>query len=198
MTPSVSVSDAVDQALILAARRGDGPAFAELVARHKARVFGTASKYTRNHHELDDLAQDIFIRVWKGLDSYRADAPFEHWLMRLTVRACYDFLRRNRNRREREVSRDALLESGCMAVETAGAPEEETDTDALALLRRALTLLPPREHMIITLLELEERSVREVAALTGWSETNVKVRAFRARQSLKKLIQRLTPLPPAV
>ena len=65
------------------------------------------------------------------------------------------------------------------------------ETEALLEVRRAMTLLAPKDQLVITLLELEERPVREVAALTGWSETNVKVRAFRARQSLKKYIQRL-------
>ena len=115
--------------------------------------------------------------------------------MRLAVRACYDFLRKNRTRREKEVSRDALLEVGHPGLEGIGAPEMTDETDALLEVRRAMALLAPKEQLVITLLELEERSVREVAELTGWSETNVKVRAFRARQSLKKYIQRLRQSP---
>ncbi len=180
-----------DHLLVMAAREGDPGAFGGIVARYKSRVFATAAKYARNHHELEDLAQDIFIKAWKGLSSFRGDAPFEHWLMRLAVRACYDFLRRNRNRREKEVSRDALLENGYPELETLNAPEEAAETQALGELRRAMTLLNPKERLVLTLLELEERPVREVAHLTGWSESNVKVRAFRARQSLKKFIGRL-------
>ena len=184
-----------DLPLVLAARSGDMAAFGGLVAIYKSRVFSIAGKYARNHHELEDLAQDIFIKTWKGLASFRGEAPFEHWLMRLAVRACYDFLRKNRTRREKEVSRDALLEVGHPGLEGIGAPEMTDETDALLEVRRAMALLAPKEQLVITLLELEERSVREVAELTGWSETNVKVRAFRARQSLKKYIQRLRQSP---
>ena len=180
-----------DHPTVLAARGGDMSAFSRLVATYKSRIFGLSGKYARNHHELEDIAQDIFIKAWKGLPSYRGDAPFEHWLMRLAVRACYDFLRKNRSRREKEVSRDALLESGHPGLDGVGAPEVAEETEALLEVRRAMILLAPKEQLVLTLLELEERPVREVAELTGWSETNVKVRAFRARQSLKKYILRL-------
>ncbi|MDB6071836.1 MAG: polymerase, sigma-24 subunit, RpoE [Verrucomicrobiales bacterium] len=180
-----------DHTLVLAARSGDMAAFGGLVALYKTRVFATAAKYARNHHELEDLAQDIFIKAWKGLGTFRGEAPFEHWLMRLAVRACFDFLRRNRTRREKEISRDALIESGHPGMDGIGAPEIVEETEALLEVRRAMTLLAPKERHVLTLLELEEKTVREVAELTGWSETNVKVRAFRARQSLKKYIQRL-------
>lgn len=189
--PAVSV----DQELVKAAQGGDMQAFAALVRKYKSRIFATASRYARNHHELDDLAQDIFIRAWRGLHSFRGDAPFEHWLMRLAVRACYDFLRRNRNRREREISRDALLEAGCLMVDAGDPQEIAEESDALLLIRKAMQKLSPKDQMVITLLELEERSVREVAALTGWTETNVKVRAFRARQMLRKVIQRIRQAP---
>ena len=184
-----------DQPLVSAARSGDMAAFGRLVTTYKSRIFSISAKYARNHHELEDLAQDIFIKAWKGLPSFRGDAPFEHWLMRLSVRACYDFLRKNRSRREREVSRDALLESGHPGLEGIGSPEAAEESEALLEVRRAMTQLAPKQQLVLTLLELEDRPVREVAALTGWSESNVKVRAFRARQSLKKYILRLRQTP---
>lgn len=185
-----------DSALVAAARGGDPAAFGSLVSAYKSRIFGISGKYARNHHELEDLAQDIFIKAWKGLPTYRGDAPFEHWLMRLAVRACYDFLRKHRTRREKEVSRDALLENGHPGLDGIGAPEVAEETEALLEVRRAMALLAPKEQLVLTLLELEDRPVREVAELTGWSETNVKVRAFRARQSLKKVITRLRQTTP--
>lgn len=185
----------VDLTLVTAARAGDSAAFGSLITEHKTRVFSMAAKYARNHHELEDLAQDIFIKAWKGLSSYRGDAPFEHWLMRVAVRACFDFLRRNRNRREHEVSRDALLEAGHLPAEGIHSETEADESEALLEVRRAMALLPPKEQLVLTLLELEDRSVKETAALTGWSEANVKVRAFRARQALKKCIERLRQSP---
>ena len=182
--------------VVLAARGGDTSAFAALVTAYKSKVFGISGKYARNHHELEDLAQDIFIKAWKGLPSFRGDAPFEHWLMRLAVRACYDFLRKNRSRREREFSWDALVESGHRGLESGGTSDITEETEALLEVRRAMTLLAPKEQLVLALIEFEERPVREVAELTGWSESNVKVRAFRARQSLKKYILRLRQTPP--
>ncbi len=183
--PAVSA----DLTLVMAARGGDSAAFSSLITEHKTRVFSMAAKYARNHHELEDLAQDIFIKAWKGLGSYRGDAPFEHWLMRVAVRACFDFLRRNRNRREHEVSRDALLEAGHLPAEGAHPETEALESEALLEVRRAMALLPPKEQLVLTLLELEDRSVKETAVLTGWSEANVKVRAFRARHALKRVFE---------
>lgn len=178
-----SAADA-DDALVAATLHGDDGAFTELVRRHKARVLATASRFARDAHQLDDLAQEVFLRAYRHLGKFRRDAPFEHWLARITVSACYDFLRRERRHRgqisldeiemeARDLSADASLAAG----------------RARELVQWGMGKLSPDERLILTLLELEERSVREIAALTGWSESNVKVRAFRARQSLKKILQ---------
>jgi len=175
-----------DLELVGLVRQGNQAAFGELVARHKSRVFAMAARYTRNHHELDDLAQEVFIRAWQKFSKFRGDAPFEHWLMRLAVRCCFDFLRKHRSRREKEVSLEALGSDampGEDCIEPAAGPAE-----SVLKLRRALSQLAPKEQLVLTLLELEDRPVREVASLTGWSEGNVKVRAHRARLRLKQLL----------
>lgn len=178
-----------DEPLVEAARAGQAGAFTEIVRRWKARVFSMAAKYARNHHELEDLAQDIFIRAWRGLGGYRGAAPFEHWLTKIAVRTCFDFLRRHRRRREKEISSDALPEfCGLYGGE---APAETAENHALLLVRLALGRLRPKEQLVLTLLELEDRPVKEVAVLTGWSEGNVKVRAHRARTSLRAVIEDL-------
>lgn len=175
---------AADETLVAATLAGDDEAFAELVRRHKRRVFGTAARFARDGHQLDDLAQEIFLRAYRHLGKFRAEAPFEHWLARLTVSACYDFLRKERKLRE-QVSLDAhefdLRDGSVEAALAAGRARE--------LVEFAMRQLTPDERLILTLAELEERPMREISELTGWSETNVKVRAFRARQSLKKVLQ---------
>lgn len=176
-----------DDHLVQAACAGNPDAFTEIIARHKGRVFGMAAKYARNHHELEDLAQDIFIRVWRGLTSWSGKAPFEHWLTRVAVRACFDFLRRHRRRRETEVAHDELPDY--LQFEAGASSGEQCENHALLLVRRAMTRLHPREQLVLTLLELEDKTVREVAGLTGWSEGNVKVRAHRARASLRAAIE---------
>lgn len=189
--PGTCMNDAVsaDEQLVQAACAGNAHAFSEIIAKHKGRVFNMAAKYARNHHELEDLAQEVFIRVWRGIASWRGTAPFEHWLTKIAVRTCFDFLRRHRRRRETEVSRDALPEY--CALEGEATPAEAAENHALLLVRHALTKLTPKEQLVLTLLELEDRTVREVSVLTGWSEGNVKVRAHRARASLRAAIEQI-------
>ena len=173
-----------DEDLVAATLGGDEDAFAELVRRHRRRVFGTAARFARDDHQLDDIAQDVFVRAFRHLGKFRGDAPFEHWLARITVSACYDFLRKERRIRE-QVSLDAhefdLRDVNIDAALAAGGARE--------LLEFAMRRLTAEERLIVTLAELEERPMREIAALTGWSESNVKVRAFRARQNLKKILE---------
>ena len=178
-----------DDELARAAAAGSSAAFGELIRAHKGRIFSMAAGYARNHHELDDLAQDIFIRAWRGLPTWQGTAPFGHWLARVAVRACYDFLRRHRQRRAREVSRDALLADGVILAEPEAGSVAVDENAALARVRRAMSRLHPRDQLVLTLLELEDRPVREVAALTGWSESNVKVRAHRARARLRQQLE---------
>lgn len=172
-----------DETLVAATLDGDDDAFAELVRRHKARVFSSASRFARDAHQLEDLCQEIFLRAFRHLAKFRGDAPFEHWLARLTVSACYDFIRRDRRHRG-HLSLDELeTDPGDPSVEKNIAAGRASE-----LVQWALAQLSPDERLILTLLELEEHSVRDIAALTGWSESNVKVRAFRARQSMKKVL----------
>ena len=173
-----------DEALVACAREGDEAAFTELVRRHKRRVLAAASRFARDDHQLDDLSQEVFIRAFRNLSKFRGEAPFEHWLARITVSACYDFLRKERRTRE-QISLDAhpfdLRDSRCDASASARGASE--------LLAFAMRQLSADERLIITLAEIEERSMREISELTGWSESNVKVRAFRARQNLKRILE---------
>jgi RNA polymerase sigma-70 factor (ECF subfamily) len=173
-----------DAGLVTEARAGRDDAFAELVRRHKQRVFAAASRYARDDHQVDDIAQEIFVRAYRNLGQFRGDAPFEHWLSKIIVSACYDFLRKERRVRE-QVSLDAAVREF---------PDETAECAIAAgrareFLAWGMRKLSAADQLILTLCELEERPVREVARLTDWSESNVKVRAFRARQNLKKILE---------
>ncbi len=173
-----------DDALVRATLSGDDSSFAELVRRHKGRVFGTCSRFARDSQQIDDLCQEVFLRAWRKLGGFRADAPFEHWLARLTVTACYDFLRRERRHR------DAVPLDGMVAEMRDMRAERALEVGrAKELLAWAMGHLKADERLILTLLEIEERTVREIASLTGWSESNVKVRAFRARSKLREILE---------
>jgi RNA polymerase sigma-70 factor, ECF subfamily len=172
-----------DGRLVRATLSGDDEAFSELVRRHKRKVFTIVSRFMRNDMEIDDVCQEIFIKVYQNMGKYRGYAPFEHWVSKIAVNACYDALRKRRSR-EGEVP----LEDVAFALRDP-AGEEVTDYRAWEILRHALSKLRPKERLVITLLNLEEKSIREISALTGWSEANVKVRAFRARKELKRILE---------
>jgi len=177
-------SSTPDEQLVEATLAGDDTAFAELTLRHKSRVFGVAARFAGNAAELEDICQDVFIQAYFKLRQYRRDSPFEHWLLRITTHKCYDYLRKRR-RSGTLLSVDALLESG----HEPSAPEHPVPHPDLERLHAALAQLSPKERLVITLLELEERSIQEIAEITGWSPANVKVRAFRARAALRKLME---------
>ncbi len=172
-----------DSDLVRSSIGGDDDAFAELVRRHKGAALRIAARFARNPAELEDLGQETFLRVYRDLRLYRGEAPFGHWLSRITVHVCYDALRKRR-REEKHVSLD-VLEAKIADPSTENGPSAQ---HARMILHRAMGRLKPEERLVITLFELEDRSVREVAELTGWSEALVKVRAFRARQALKRSI----------
>ena len=173
-----------DEDLVAATLAGDDDSFAELVRRHKRRVFGMASRFGRDDHQLEDIAQEVFVRVFKNLKNFRRDAPFEHWLARISASACYDFLRRERRHRDNAPLDAVEFDLSDCTVDSAIAAGR-----AREVLAWAMGHLKPEEQLILTLCEIEERSVREVMELTGWSESNVKVRAFRARGALKRILE---------
>jgi RNA polymerase sigma-70 factor (ECF subfamily) len=181
-----------DAEIIAAVLRGDTARFELLVTKYQPRIFATARRYARRDSEVEDIVQEVFIKAFQKLGSYRAEAPFEHWLMRLAVRTCYDFLRVHQRNREHTFTEITEEETDWLE-RFVGQPQDtgEAATAARALVERVLEQLPAAARLIITLLEIEERSVKEIAELTGWSVPLVKVRAFRARAAMKKCLEKM-------
>ena len=178
--------------LIAAVLRGDSASFEPLVQKYSPRVFATARRYARRESEIEDIAQEVWLKAFDKLNTFRAEAPFEHWLMRMTVRTCYDFLRNHKRNRESTFS--DLTESEEDWLERFRAQPETASADADAaklLVERVMEKLSPQARLVITLLEIEDRSVKEIAELTGWSVPLVKVRAFRARAEMRKIISKM-------
>jgi RNA polymerase sigma-70 factor (ECF subfamily) len=180
-----SESGLADEIIISDVIAGNSGAFVQLVNRYKRKIFTMAARFARDSDDLDDICQDIFIKVYENLDKFRHDAPFEHWLSRIAIRTCYDALRKRRRERGNVPLDDIHYQIAAESGEDFVAAEH-----ARSLLEKGMAELKPAERLVITLLELEEKPVREVAQLTGWSETNVKVRAFRARQKLKNFLEK--------
>jgi RNA polymerase sigma-70 factor (ECF subfamily) len=178
--------------LIAAVLKGDAASFEPLIEKYSPRVFATARRYARRESEVEDIVQEVWLKAFQKLASFRGDAPFEHWLMRLAVRTCYDFLRGHQRNRESTFS--DLTEPEEDWLERFGSQPESASEQADAarqLIERIMEELSPPARLIITLLEIEDRSVKEIAKLTGWSVPLVKVRAFRARAEMRKLLARI-------
>ncbi len=181
-----------DADLIAAVLRGDTASFEPLVAKYSPRVFSTARRYARRESEVADIVQEVWSKAFQKLSSFRGEAPFEHWLMRLAVRTCYDFLREHQRSRESSFT-DLTGPENDWLEQFVRAPEEaREDSDAARhLVERLLDMLSPSARLVITLLEIEDRPVKDISALTGWSAALVKVRAFRARAEMRKCLRRI-------
>lgn len=181
-----------DSELIAAVLRGDTASFEQLVVKYQPRVFATARRYARRDDEVEDVVQEVFMKAFQKLSTFRGEAPFEHWLMRLAVRTCYDFLRGHQRNRETNFTEISDDEQDWLERHTTDPDDsDEKSVEAKELINKVLEKLSPPARLVITLLEIEERSVKEIAELTGWSVPLVKVRAFRARAEMKKLLTKL-------
>lgn len=173
---------------------GDTSSFEILITRYQPRIFGTARKYARRESEIEDIVQEVFLKAFTKLNTFRGDSPFEHWLMRLAVRTCYDFLREHQRNREQTLSEITDEESRWLErVSSSDDPvtDSQSATAARLVIHKLLEHLSPESRLIIQLLEIEEKSLKEIAQLTGWSVPMIKVRAFRARAAMRKTLERL-------
>ena len=168
---------------ILSSIRGDPGAYRRVMERHQAGVTRHLMRFTRQRATLEELLHDTFVEAYLALPRFRFEAPFEHYLQRIATRVGYGYWTRTRRAARHKPLADA--------------PElvapAEYSREAGELLSLVLDGLSPRDRLVVTLLYLDQHSVSETAALTGWSQTMVKVQAFRARRKLRKLLTELDP-----
>ena len=192
-TNSQSVPEPTDKDLIAEVLEGNTESFEPLVMNYQARVFALARRYARREDEVEDIVQTVFLKAYSKLSSYRGDAPFDHWLMRTATYTCYDFLRKHQRNREWNAS-DLSDEENDWFENIGEESSAETDREAAsALVNKLLDGLKPEDRHIITLLELERQTIKEIAELTGLTEANVKVKAHRARGKMREALARLAP-----
>jgi RNA polymerase sigma-70 factor (ECF subfamily) len=178
--------------MIAAVLKGDAASFEPLVLKYSPRVFATARRYARRESEVEDIVQEVWMKAFQKLSSFRGEAPFEHWLMRLAVRTCYDFLRGHKRNRETNFSELSDPEGDWLERFVSDPDNASENADAARqLVGRVLEQLSPAARLIITLLEIEEHSVKEISRLTNWSVPLVKVRAFRARAEMRKILAKI-------
>jgi RNA polymerase sigma-70 factor (ECF subfamily) len=141
----------------------------------------------------EDLAQDIFLKMFTRLEQYQGAVPFPHWVSRIAVTTCIDQLRAQKRRPEFRWA--DLSENEADVLDAVLTNENDVEAgDALAareLVHKLLDQLKPDDRLVIQLLDLDQKTIAEISALTGWSQSLVKVRAFRARRKLQKLFKEL-------
>lgn len=175
----------------------DEAAARELVERLYPLMARIIQAHLPRRDEPEDLMQEAFAKVFSRLDQYRGDVPFERWVSRLTLNTCLDRLRRQQVRPElrwadlSEAEQEALEQ-----IAEAGPTEDLEAGGAAALLERLLAGLPPQDAWLLRQLELEQRSIAEVCAATGWNSGVTRIRAFRARRRLQARLRELEGTQP--
>ena len=171
---------------------GDVNAFERLMKKHNEHVLKIVKKHVPRDR-IEEIAQDVFVRAYKALPGFKRTGTFRGWLSVIAVRTCYDFWRREYASRELPVSdlseqQKNRLEK--MAADRSGEwhREKRIQGEIREMLDRALDKLSAADRMVLELVYLEGCSIKEAAKLLGWSTANVKVRSFRARKKIHKLL----------
>jgi RNA polymerase sigma-70 factor (ECF subfamily) len=174
----------VDPGLIERARSGDDTAFSEIVSSCRNRVLGTIARLISRPEDVEDVGQQVFLRLYQSLGQLRTPAVFESWLYRLTVNAAYDYLRRRRKQMETRVA--DLSEQQILAANAAEAVRRTGDAKARAdireLVQSLLASVSEEDRILLLLKEVDGLSLKELETIYHVNENALKVRLFRARQ----------------
>jgi RNA polymerase sigma-70 factor (ECF subfamily) len=178
----------VDFDLIRRAQSGDGAAFNEVVLAYRKRILGTIMRLIARPEDVEDVAQEVFLRLYFSLDQLRNEEVFEPWLYRLTVNAAYDYLRKQRRRLEFRMS-DLSEQQVVMADAAAGGKAEQEEQQRKRIRESVDSLLgavSEQDRILLLLKEVEGLSLKELEKIYRVNENALKVRLFRARQRVLK------------
>lgn len=175
-------------------QRGEREAFRPLVEHYQRRVFSLVSHLVRRRDEVEDIAQEIFIKCFRAIRSYNFESSFGAWLTRVAVNHCYDYLRHERTSRvtyywQMTEERRRALESGAERPEWDG-PSIERQTALRDLVDKLLARAPAEDRIVLVLKELEDRSLEEIADILNLKLNTVKVRLHRARKRMLEDLKR--------
>lgn len=171
-----------DLEFVISAQSGDIDAFDVIVVRHQSLIAAILHKFVRSPSDLEDLVQETFVKAWQGLPRWQPDQPFLHWLKRIAVRTGLEDCRR-RKRSPLAAAID-LQHAGPLLA----GPGDDDARLALDEARILLAKLPAEDQTLLTLIHLHGLTMDEIAGHFGWSRANAKIRAFRARHRLRKLL----------
>jgi RNA polymerase sigma-70 factor (ECF subfamily) len=175
------------------AQAGDESAFAEIVRRYSPRVFSVASRFFRQRSLVEEAAQEVFLKAFTQLGSFEGRGSLEGWLTRIATNTCLNMVRGAKRRPEFSVSDLTEDESSWLDHQPGDRDERSVENSLVAtdLADRLLAVLPPEDQQALLMIDGEDASIKEVAEATGWSESKVKVRAFRARRKLRETMEKL-------
>ena len=185
-----------ERELLRCISQGETERFAELISRYQRHVIRIVGRRVPAD-DVEEIVHDVFVRAYFGLAQFSRSVSFDHWLAGIAVRTCYDFWRA---RKGAELPVSALSDDHHRWIEqTLSAQSDDQFRDqtqkreAAEVLQWAMEQLSPENRAVLTLVHLDGYSVREAAELLGWSLVNVKVRAHRARQALRKVLSHTSP-----
>lgn len=184
--------------LVRRVQNGDEMAFRELVERYQSKVFSIICGILRNRNDSEDIAQQVFAKVYFSIRNFDFRSSLLTWIYKITVNECYDYLRKKKVRKlvyESDFSEDdtQMLEHSGVAVDPAMPVDENLAQRDLAV--KLLAKISEEDRNLLLLKEVDGHSVEELADMTGMNENTIKVKLFRARQKLVKAAQRLGGLP---
>jgi RNA polymerase sigma-70 factor (ECF subfamily) len=190
------LAQAPDLELARRAQAGDEDAFAEIVRRYSRRVFSVASRFFRTREQVEEAAQEVFLKAFTELGSFEGRGSLEGWLTRIATNSCLNMIRGAKRRPEFTASNLTEDETRWLEAKMSAAASErhaatERQLVAADLADRVLETLSSDDRLVLLLVDGEETPVKEVAEMTGWSESKVKVQAFRARRRMRQALEKL-------
>ncbi len=180
-------SEEEDEKLVTASLEGDLSAFDEIVRRHQTMITRCLFRFCPHQSDLEDLVQETFVKAFRKLSSWQATAPFENWVRKIAYNTGYDFYRKN----ARNPAAITEFKADENDDEIARLSEPETQRRSYEMteqVQKALSLLNAEDRMLLTLQYLEELPLAEIAEKMDWGLSKTKVKSFRARKKLKKLL----------
>ena len=193
-TARVDHKNSEEAALVKRVQARDELAFREIVERYQAKVFSIIYGILRNHNDAEDIAQQVFAKIYFSIQNFDFRSSLLTWIYKITVNECYDYLRKKRVRKL--VYESDFSEEDAMQMENSGAATNEGPAVDETLAKRDLILkllarISDEDRNLILMKEVEGHSVEELSEMTGMNENTIKVKLFRARQKLLKAAQRL-------
>ena len=191
---TAQIAPDVDQQLVARVQKGDKRAFDLLVLKYQHKIFAVISRFIRDHSEVQDVAQDAFIKAYRALPNFRGESAFYTWMYRIAINTAKNYLvARNRRPPSSDLEvEDAEFYSGSEAMHEMNTPESNLMRDELqAVIDAAFSELPDDLRMAVTLREMEGMSYEEIAEAMNCPIGTVRSRIFRARESIDKKIQPL-------